>query len=43
MENGKMAFVRIVLHTEEAGQLEDELFNLFWNQRAHNVAWSLWT
>jgi hypothetical protein len=42
MENGKMAFVRIVLHTEEAGQLEDELFNLFWNQRAHNVAWAIY-
>jgi hypothetical protein len=43
MENGKMAFVRVILHTEEVDELEDELFNLFWNQRAHNVAWSLWT
>ena len=40
MDNGKMAFLRIVIHADEAGQLEDELFNLFWNQRAHNVAWS---
>ena len=42
--NGKKKrFFADIAFQEDACRFEKELFDLFWSQRAHNVAWSLWS
>jgi hypothetical protein len=38
----KMAFTRSITLEEELPRLKDELYRVFWCQRAHVIAWSLW-
>ncbi len=39
----KMVFTRTIAFEEELPLLKDELRRVFWCQRAHVIAWSLWT
>ncbi len=39
----KMVFTRIIAFEEELPRLKDELRRVFLCQRAHVIAWSLWT
>jgi hypothetical protein len=41
--NGKKKFFKMVVFQEDAPRLEKELNTLFRLQRAHNVAWALWS